>query len=192
MLFKERFWPGIADGSVTLAFRRWKRPTVRAGGTLQSPVGLLAIDSVDSIDDSAISEADARRAGFESRDDLLKELGQRQGDLYRIAFHVAGPDPRLALRERDTLSEDDLADVSARLARLDAASSDGPWTAAVLRLIGESAGTRAADLAAQLGGPDLARFKSRVRRLKNLGLTESLDVGYRISPRGRAFLDHLR
>jgi hypothetical protein len=69
MLFRERFWPGIADGSVTIAFRRWKRPTVRAGGTLQSPVGLLAIDSVDSIDDSAISEADARRAGFESSDD---------------------------------------------------------------------------------------------------------------------------
>ena len=62
----------------------------------------------------------------------------------------------------------------------------------VLRLIGESTGTRAADLAAQLGEPDLARFKSRVRRLKNLGLTESLGVGYRISPRGRALLDQLR
>ena len=192
MLFKERFWPGIADGSVTLAFRRWKRPTVRADGTLQSPVGLLAIDSVDTIDESAISEADARRAGFESRNDLLGELGNRQGDLYRITFHVAGPDPRIALRERDTLSNDDLADVTARLARIDAASKDGPWTADVLRLISESTGTRAADLAAQLGEPDLARFKSRVRRLKNLGLTESLGTGYRISPRGRALLDQLR
>lgn len=192
MLFKERFWPGIADGSVTLAFRRWKRPTVRADGTLQSPVGLLAIDSVDTIDESAISEANARRAGFESRNDLLGELGKRQGDLYRITFHVAGPDPRIALRERDTLSNDDLADVTARLARIDAASKDGAWTADVLRLISESTGTRAADLAAQLGEPDLARFKSRVRRLKNLGLTESLGTGYRISPRGRALLDQLR
>ena len=117
MLFKERFWPGIADGSVTLAFRRWKRPTVRAGGTLQSPVGLLAIDAVDTINESAISEADARRAGFDSRDDLLSELGRRQGNLYRVEFHLAGPDPRIALRGRDTLSEDDFADVTARLPR---------------------------------------------------------------------------
>ena len=115
-----------------------------------------------------------------------------EGDLYRITFHVAGPDPRIALRERDTLSDDDLADLTARMARIDAASRDGPWTADVLRLISERTGTRAADLAAQLGEPDLARFKSRVRRLKNLGLTESLEVGYRISPRGRALLDQLR
>jgi ribosomal protein S19E (S16A) len=28
-----------------------------------------------------------------------------------------------------------------------------------------------------------------VRKLKELGLTESLEVGYRLSPRGRALLD---
>ena len=31
-----------------------------------------------------------------------------------------------------------------------------------------------------------------MRKLKALGLTESLEVGYRLSPRGRAFLDESR
>jgi biotin operon repressor len=35
---------------------------------------------------------------------------------------------------------------------------------------------------------DRADFKLHVRRLKALGLTISLDVGYRISPRGQAYL----
>jgi hypothetical protein len=43
------------------------------------------------------------------------------------------------------------------------------------------------ELAAE-AGQDRAYYKLRVRRLKALGLTESLEVGYRLSPRGRAFL----
>ena len=35
-------------------------------------------------------------------------------------------------------------------------------------------------------------FKPRVRRLKELGLTESLEVGYRLSPRGEDALTQLR
>jgi hypothetical protein len=36
---------------------------------------------------------------------------------------------------------------------------------------------------------DLAEVAARLRRLKELGLTESLPVGYRLSPRGQALLD---
>lgn len=32
-------------------------------------------------------------------------------------------------------------------------------------------------------------IKRDVRKLKALGLTESLEVGYRLSPRGRAYLE---
>ena len=46
---------------------------------------------------------------------------------------------------------------------------------------------RAADLAPELGLERLP-FKARVRRLKELGLTESLERGYRLSPRGAAYL----
>ncbi len=72
------------------------------------------------------------------------------------------------------------------LARKDRAAAE-PWTRRYLELIGSHEGVVARELAAGLG---LARddFKVRVRRVKELGLTESLDVGYRLSPRGRAYL----
>jgi hypothetical protein len=87
----------------------------------------------------------------------------------------------------DALSEADIAAITARLDRLDAASDSGPWTKRYLRLIADNEAVRAPDLAAA-EGLDVPRFKRRVRRLKELGLTISLDVGYRLSPRGRAFL----
>jgi hypothetical protein len=38
-------------------------------------------------------------------------------------------------------------------------------------------------------GRERLPFKADVRKLKALGLTESLEVGYRLSPRGRAYLE---
>jgi hypothetical protein len=46
---------------------------------------------------------------------------------------------------------------------------------------------RAGDLADACGRERLD-FKLDVRKLKALGLTESLSVGYRLSPRGAAYL----
>jgi hypothetical protein len=188
VLFRQRFWTGLADGSVTVAFRRWRRPTVKAGGRLTTPAGVLAIDEVELIGEGDITEVDARRSGFADRAALLDELAGREGELYRIAFHRAGEDPRVALRARSALSEDDTAELTRRLARLDGASTHGPWTEAVLRLIADRPGVRAGDLAESLGRERLA-FKADVRKLKALGLTESLGVGYRLSPRGEAWLE---
>ena len=42
---------------------------------------------------------------------------------------------------------------------------------------------------AVVGWPDLATFKTHVRQLKELGLTLSLRIGYRLSPRGEAYLN---
>ena len=187
MLFEQRFWPGIVDGSITIAFRRWRRPTVRSGGRLRSPAGELAIENVDVIDDTTISDNEAHLAGYESRDALMKDLSAREGTLYRIAFHLAGPDSRIALRERAELADEDVAAVRIRLERMD---RGGPWTLRTLQLIAERPATRAADLAATIGSETLP-FKARVRRLKELGLTESLEVGYRLSPRGKALLERL-
>ena len=189
MLFKRPFLDGIVSGEITAAFRRWTRPTVRAGGTLKTAVGVLAIDSVERVSPESITEAGARRAGYPSRDALMAELDAReQGEIYRIELRYAGPDPRIALRERAELSGEELAALRKKLDRLDGASPVGPWTLAVLRLIGRNPGVRAGDLASQLG-QERAAFKVNVRKLKGSGLTESLETGYRLSPRGRALLD---
>ena len=194
MLIEKRFWVGVEDGSITLAFRRWRRPTVKTGGTLQSPVGLLAIDRIEIIEETDITEPDAIRAGYPSTDDLRKVLAAYpEGVLYRIEFHRIGEDPRIALRNDADLSNDDVAAISRRLARVVAAGARGPWTATVLDLIAANPGRRAPDLAVEMTdrtGVDWETqvFKTNVRKLKTLGLTESLRIGYRLSPRGEAYL----
>jgi hypothetical protein len=85
----------------------------------------------------------------------------------------------------DELTGADVDAITARLDRWDAATT--PWTRDYLRMIGANEAVRAPDLAARVG-LDVPRFKRRVRQLKGLGLTISLDVGYRLSPRGRAYL----
>ena len=149
------------------------------------------VDVVQAVNPTVITERDAKRAGFANRAELLGDL-DAYGDApaYRIEFHVAEADPRAALRRRSRMAPAERAQLTARLARFDAASRCGPWTTRVLRLIGERPGTRAADLAG-LVGRDRLSFKADVRKLKDLGLTESLEVGYRLSPRGRAVLSHL-
>src|SRR5688572_1134305 len=119
MLFKRAFLDGIVSGEITTAFRRWTRPTVRAGGTLKTAAGVLAIDDVKRVSAEEIAEADARRAGYPSLRALMEDLDAReQGELYRVELRYAGPDPRIALRERADLSGEELAVLRKKLARL--------------------------------------------------------------------------
>jgi hypothetical protein len=191
VLFKRPVLDGIADGTISLAFRRWARPRVQVGSRLRTAVGVLEVDAIDKVDVNDITAIDARHAGFSSRDDLLRALDQRaDGSVYRVQLHVAGSDPRVALRGQSSLTDAELGEVQGRLARLDAASRHGSWTKTVLQLICDRPGVRAADLAPELDRETLA-FKRDVRKLKELGLTQSLEVGYRLSPRGHAVLDRL-
>jgi hypothetical protein len=182
VLFPARFWPGLADGSVTVAFRRWKRPTVKPGGTLQTRGGLLGIDEVTPIDIGEITDADARAAGFATPADVIAAL-RPDGVLHRVRFHRVGDDPRVELRQRDAIDDRELEEVQRALGRL-------PWSMPVLQLIAERPAVVSTELAEVLGLERLP-FKQRVRRLKALGLTESLEVGYRLSPRGEAVLARL-
>lgn len=192
MLIRRADLDRIATGEVTLAFRRWRRPTVKAGGTLRTAVGLLRIDAVDEVGESAVSEADARAAGQVSRAALLAALrAHTAGVLYRIRLAPAGiADPRDALRSDTRLSNSDIAALRARLARMDATSPHGPWTAATLRAIDTRPGTVSTVIAADLGF-DRMWLKTQIRKLKALGLTESLEVGYRLSPRGATLMKAL-
>ena len=191
MLFKQRFWSGLADGSVTLTYRRWKRAQVKVHGRYVTPAGVLEVDEVTQLEPADITDEDARRAGFADRDELVGQLrGPEAGHLYRIAFHHAGDDPRVALREDADLDPDGIEHLRVRLARLDRASPHGPWTRATLELIAAHPARRAGDLATMVGR-ETQPFKTDVRKLKALGLTESLEVGYRLSPRGEALMTYL-
>lgn len=188
MLLKMRDLERIVSGEVDRAYRRWSRPTVKAGGTLHTARGLLAVEGVEPVDAESLTAADAARAGFDSLEALVAALERRPGGtVYRIDLRYAGEDPRRALRADDDLSHADLEAVRGRLARMDVRSSSGPWTEAVLRLLKAHPETRAADLAPRVS-LETAAFKRNVRKLKGLGLTESLGVGYRLSPRGAAVL----
>src|SRR5215210_5967291 len=116
MLFRQDVLRRIGEGGVTLAFRRWRRPTVRAGGTLRTGVGVLAIVSVELVDEEHVTDADARRAGAADREALLARL-PGEGPLHRIEFGLAGPDPRIALRARSDISPTERAEIDSRLAR---------------------------------------------------------------------------
>jgi len=179
VVFKERFWAGLRDGSITVAFRRWRRPSVRAGGTLLSPGGVLAIDAVEVVDESVIDDDAARAAGYVDRAEVLRNL-RGDGTLFRIRFHRVGDDPRLALREQTELTSDELAAATKMATR-------NEWVLPYLRLIEELPATVSTVLAERVGMERFA-FKQRVRRLKAVGLTESLEVGYRLSPRGEVVL----
>jgi hypothetical protein len=154
---------------------------VRPGGTLLTPVGQLEIGEVARVTEGSISAADARRAGYASLYTLQHELNQRaEGSVYRIELKAVRPDPRIALRAT-TPDEADMGEVLRRLGRLDAQAT--PWTSRVLDLIAGQPGVRAGDLC-RAAGMTKEVFKLNVRKLKGLGLTESLGTGYRLSPRG--------
>ena len=192
MILRQADLRGIAAGEITLAFRKWRSPTVKTGGRLRTAIGVLAIDEVRRVEESEISEADAHASGCASRAVLLRELTRRdEGAIYRIRLHLAGADPRLALREDDAVSERQLADLRRKIAAFDARSPHGPWVRSTLELIADRPACRAVDLAKTLGF-EKDWLKTSIRKLKELGLTESLEVGYRVSPRGAVVLRELQ
>ena len=161
---------------------------MRAGGTLLTPAGQLSIGSVRPVALNRISPADARRAGYESRQGLIAELQRRaEGQDYRIELGPLSPDPRIALRKSPARTIAQTQELHERLRRMDALAQDGPWTRRTLQVIKTHPGVRAGDLC-RLLGQEKKPFKINVRKQKRLGLTESLKTGYRFSIRGNSLL----
>lgn len=185
MLINADDFEAIRSGRVDTAFRRWIKPTVKPGGTLTTSSSVLAIDAVDVVGLKAVTQEDLERAGFDARDSLDTMLGDRKGTLYRIRLRYVGEDPRIALRESAGLSDADADAIGQTLSRMDGTT---PWVRKTLELIGSQPGVSAQDLARTLEIAP-AKFKGNIRRLKALGLTESLAVGYSLSARGQAWLD---
>jgi hypothetical protein len=190
LLFKKPFFAGLQNGAITLTFRRWQKPHVRPGGRYRChPIGVLEVDAIDLVTIAMITEDDAARAGFASRDALVSYLGELgpvepSTEVYRVALHHGGDGDRVELALASELSADDVAVIEKKLARLD---KDEAWTKKTLAIIGKHPRVAASQLAKKLGRETLP-FKVDVRKLKKLGLTQSFEVGYEISPRGQAFL----
>lgn len=189
LLFEQRFWEPIRRGEVTATIRRWKRRQVVAGHRYRTAAGILEVDAVSTVAPAAIDDALARRCGYSDAAALVADLrGDDDLPLTHVEFHfVDEADPRDELAADAELTAADVDAITARLDRLDRASSHGSWTTATLRAIATNPGVRAGDLATTLGR-ERAPFKLDVRKLKHLGLTHSLTVGYRLSPRGEAYL----
>ncbi len=189
MLFEQRLHDGLHDGSITLAFRRWRRPQVVAGHHYRTRLDMVCAEAIDEVTPSEITEEQAREAGYPDVTALLAGMrGDPELPLYRIRFRrLDEPDPRDTLAATASLTHAEAATIAARLARMDAASRRGPWTATILGQIAEKPAVSSEFLAEAIGW-ERAEFKVHVRRLKALGLTLSLDVGYRLSPRGQAYL----
>jgi hypothetical protein len=187
--FEPRLRKGLHDGSVTVALRRWRRSQVVAGHQYRTGQGMVLAEAVDVITPAEITPELAQAAGFPDVQAAVADLrGHPELPLYCVRFRALdGPDPRDELAATAALTDDEIASITARLARMDAVSKRGPWTAAVLAEIAERPAVSSVYLAETL---DWERFdfKLHVRRLKALGLTISLDVGYRLSPRGAAYL----
>lgn len=190
LLFKKAFHAGLQGGTITLTFRQWAKPHVKPGGRYRChPIGVLEVDAITKVTVSQITEADATCAGFPSRDALrtyLAELGPIEDttELWRVVLHHGGDGDRVELALEDTLTDDDVATIRDKLARMDKTT---PWTKRTLALIGKHPRIAASKLALKVKRPTL-ELKTDIRKLKKLGLTQSFEVGYEISPRGLAYL----
>ncbi len=192
LLFQKRFHAGLTSGEVTLTFRRWQKPHVKVGGRYRChPIGVLEVDGVTQVAVESITEADARASGFEAREGLLEYMRGASDEpllgstlVYRVALHHGGDGDRVSVALDDALTKEDVAVIRDKLARMDA---EAPWTKKTLALIDKCPRVAASKLAAKLGRETLD-FKADVRKLKKLGLTQSFEVGYELSPRGRAYL----
>jgi len=154
----------IKAGTIDLGFRRWDRPRVVVGTRMRTPVGLIEVTAVEPVDESTITEDDARRAGAASLDALRRGLAANPDrPVFRVGLRWAGEDPRIGLRQQPPTPQE-LAEIRARLARLDAASAIGPWTGPTLAIIDRSPTVRAPELAAN----SLSFWTSRAARATSM------------------------
>jgi hypothetical protein len=191
MLFTAATLRGLTEGRVSCTYRRWEVVRPKVGSRFTTSAGVVEVTSITPADEQQLAERDAAEAGFGSVADLIKWCRAKgNGDLYRIGIALAGPDPRIELRRTNNLQAADVAALNAKLDRMDRAAEE-PWTRSTLRQISRLPGVVSTELAAEVGQERRA-YKLRVRRLKALGLTESLERGYRLSPRGEAYLAALQ
>src|SRR5207344_1818774 len=111
-----------------VTFRSWDKPHVRPGGRYRChPIGVLEVDSVTKTRLADITAEDATLAGFATRDELMTFVrsGPRgdsltdDSELFRIELHHGGDGDRVEAALNDQLTDEDVAVLVTKLARLD-------------------------------------------------------------------------
>jgi hypothetical protein len=190
MLFKEVHLKGIQGGTISLAFRKWDKASVKKGTLLKTPIGLVEIVDITTMDEDKITANDVLNAGFESKGKLLQSLRQNHSaNIYKIEVRYHSADPRIELREQN-LTNEKYAVLKEKLMRLDKYSKQGDWTRTVLLIIKDNPHLHTIGIA-RLTGFEKEWLKLNIRKLKNLGLTISHNVGYELSPLGKTFVGKL-
>ncbi|MCF2442320.1 hypothetical protein L0657_00025 [Dyadobacter sp. CY345] len=188
MLFKQKHLEGIKAGTISVAFRKWKKLTANAGSLIKTSVGVIKIISVKDISLNEITDTEAKKAGFATAQALINLLeSQKEGLIYKIEVAFDSEDPRIELRENVTLEEEEFETLKATLENLDKFSKVGKWTTKTLQVIQENPKMKAADLAVK-AKKEKEWLKLNIRKLKGLGLTISHEPGYTLSPRGEEYL----
>lgn len=188
MLFKQAYLGKIKSGKINLAFRKWKRPSVKKGSLIKTTIGQVEIVDIVKTRLSDITPEEALNAGFEGLENLIKTLNAvKEGDIYKIHVRYHSPDPRIGLRAQTELTAAGFDNLRSKLERLDKYSKQGAWTLDILKAIHDNPQLKAADLAIKTG-KEKEWLKLNIRKLKNLGLTISHNPGYTISPLGKVFL----
>jgi hypothetical protein len=83
----------VIAGGITVSFRLWRRPQVRAGGRYRVGPAQIEVDSVELVPFAALTPDDLRRSGEADRESLRRRAahaGPVADDtlLYRIEFHL--------------------------------------------------------------------------------------------------------
>lgn len=176
--FTQRNSEEIRAGAVTVSFRNWRRPGAKVGGIYRlRGTGAVEVTGICAVRLAEVGAEDARRAGFADVAALTGYLALAPDSVVtRVDFRLAAAEK---LPRRPALSPQA---IRVKLAKMDQRCAV-PWTQRVLALIGENPATRAADLAPTMGWQTQV-FKANVRKLKALGLTQSLETGYRLTDLG--------
>lgn len=184
MLFKAVHLKGINSGAITLAFRKWEMPSDKKGTIQHSPIGQIQILDILKQHEKDLSVWNAKLAGYSSLTALKLQLSKiTSGELYRIVLRYFGEDPRITLRNQINISQHEQTIILHKLNSFDQRAKAGAWTKTALQLIQDYPET-GAEILADMMKVEKDWLKPNIRKLKNLGLTSSLKIGYALSPRG--------
>ena len=165
MRFEQRLRDGLNDGTITAAFRRWRRVQVVAGHHYRTGAGMVAAESIEVVTPGRDHAGEGHGGGsYPGPAELVADLrGDPSLPLYMIRFRkLTEPDPRDVLRTA-ALTDADAEALARRLARMDK-GKHGPWTTAFLTQIAERPEVNSIHLAETLGW-ERPEFKLQVRRL---------------------------